>query len=228
MLPAIAVLLLLLLAFGPRLWVRYVLRKYSGPIESLPGTGGELARHLVDRLALDGATVAVTGTGNDHYDPENRVIALSPEHHDGKSLTAVVVAAHEVGHALQHKLEYPPLRWRSRLARLAAGAEKAAGILLLAFPFVAVLTRMPVLGGVMLLAGILILLLPVLLHLVTLPVEWDASFGRALPVLIEGRYLPAAAEPAARQILSAAALTYVAASLASVLNFYRWLVFIRR
>ena len=77
-------------------------------------------------------------------------------------------------------------------------------------------------------SGILILFLPVIFHLVTLPVEWDASFNRALPLLIEGRYLPESAEPIVRRILTAAALTYVSASLSSLLNFYRWIAFLRR
>lgn len=228
MLIGLATALLLLLVFGPQLWTRYVLRKYSVAIEGMPGTGGELARHLVEKLQLENARVEVTETGNDHYDPESRTIALSPNHYEGKSLTAIVVAAHEVGHALQHKLQYPPLYLRQRLSRFIAAAEKIAAILLVAFPFVAGLTRTPMVGGLMLLAGMGILLLPVILHLVTLPVEWDASFRRALPILIHGRYIPESAVPIARRILTAAALTYVAASLASLLNFYRWIVFLRR
>ncbi len=70
--------------------------------------------------------------------------------------------------------------------------------------------------------------IPVLFHLITLPVEWDASFNRALPILIAGKYIPEAAVPAARRILLAAALTYLSASLASVLNFYRWIAILRR
>ncbi|MBI2969407.1 MAG: zinc metallopeptidase [Gammaproteobacteria bacterium] len=228
MLMGAAALLLLALIFGPQLWTRHVLEKYSAAIEDMPGTGGELAAHLIDRLGLTGAAVEATEAGNDHYDPEERRVRLSPRHHDGKSLTAVVVAAHEVGHALQHKLEYPPLFLRWRLTKLIKAAEKLASLLLIAFPFVTALTRMPAVGGMMFLAGAATLLLPVILHLITLPVEWDASFRRALPILVEGRYIPASAVPAARRILTAAALTYVAASLASILNFYRWVVFLRR
>ena len=83
-------------------------------------------------------------------------------------------------------------------------------------------------GKVYAFVGLAILLLPVLVNLVTLPVEWDASFKRALPVLIAGEYIPESAVPIAKQILTAAALTYLAASLASLLNFYRWVAFLRR
>jgi Zn-dependent membrane protease YugP len=77
-------------------------------------------------------------------------------------------------------------------------------------------------------AGLVIMGLPVLLHLITLPVEFDASFRRALPIIIEGNYLPESAIPIVRQILTAAALTYLAASLFSLLNFYRWIAILRR
>lgn len=224
----IVLVLILALVFGPQLWVRHVMRRHGVEITDLPGTGGELAEHLVRRLRLDGVKVEAGAPGEDHYDPDQRVIRLSPGHYDGRSLAAVAVAAHEVGHALQHKLGYPPLKMRQRLARIAMQSEKIAAFMLMAFPLAALLTRMPIVGLLMLGTGIFILLLPVLLHLATLPVEWDASFRRALPILAEGRYLPPEAMPAARQVLAAAALTYVAASLASLLNFYRWLIFLRR
>ena len=100
--------------------------------------------------------------------------------------------------------------------------------LLVAFPFAAMLTKLPQIGGLMLFCGIMILFVPVMFHLITLPVELDASFKRALPILEHGNYLPKSAIPIARKILMAAAFTYLSASLASVLNFYRWLLFLRR
>jgi len=228
MLFASGALLLLLLIFGPQLWTRHVFRRYSAPIDALPGTGGELALHLLRGLHMHDAGVEETEPGSDHYDPERKMVRLSPGNNNGKSLTAIVIAAHEVGHALQHKLNYPPLYLRWRLARYVTVAEKAASIMLIAAPFVTILTHVPLVGGLILLVGIAILLMPVLFHLVTLPVEFDASFNRALPLLERGNYLPAAAMPAARRILTAAALTYLAASLASILNFYRWVAFLRR
>jgi len=201
---------------------------YKTHIDTLPGTGGELASHLLEQLHIDEAGVEETSRNNDHYSPEEKMVRLSPDIYAGKSLTAVVIAAHEVGHALQDKLAYPPLRVRGCLAKYAAIAEKTASILLVTFPFASLLTKLPLVGAVMLLTGITILILPVLLNLITLPVEIDASFNRALPILIQGEYLPLSAIPIARKILTAAALTYLAASLASLLNFYRWIAFLRR
>lgn len=227
MLIATGILLLLFLSFLPQLWTERVLHRYSGDIPNLPGTGGDLARHLAEVLDLD-TRVTRTVENSDHYDPANRTVALSPAVHDGRSLTAVVIAAHEIGHALQHKQGYRPLYLRWHMAGLVAASEKIASLLLLSLPLVMILTRIPALGGIMLITGLGILSLPVMFHLITLPVELDASFNRALPLLEKGRYLPHAALPAARKILMAAAFTYVAASLASLLNFYRWIAILRR
>ena len=222
------VILLLVLILGPNLWTKYVFRRYDTVVEELPGTGGELAQHLVTHLKLSGCRVEALEHGGDHYDPESRTVCLSPGVYERKSLTSVVIAAHEVGHALQHESGFKPLYLRWKLARYIAYTEKTASIILVSFPFVAVLIKSPLTGALMLGSGILILVLPVIFHLVTLPVELDASFNRALPLLIEGSYLPRSAESIARRILTAAALTYVSASLSSLLNFYRWIAFLRR
>jgi len=228
MLLALILVILVILLFGPQVWANYVLKRYSTDIEDMPGTGGELAEHLVNRFELDDINVEITEKEGDHYNPEERIIRLAEPIHKGKSLTAIVVAAHEVGHALQQKYGYRPFLLRWRMAKYVAIAEKMASAILIVFPFAAMLTRMPVIGAFMLMIGVGIMLLPVIFHLVTLPVEWDASFGRALPILTAGNYIPDSAVPIARKILTAAALTYVAASLASVLNFYRWIAILRR
>ncbi len=224
---AIALVLLLLVLFGPQLWVQAVLRRHADPRPDLAGTGGEFARHLLDRLRLEDVGVEASREG-DHYDPLTRTVRLDPQRLNGKSLTAVVVAAHEVGHALQHKLGYPPLRWRTRLATLANAAGQVGNLLFVLAPVIAGLTRAPSVAAVMLLAVVASFGSAALVHLVTLPVEWDASFRRALPLLEAGRYLSERDQAAARGILRAAAFTYVAASLASLLNLWRWLRWLRR
>lgn len=224
----IVAILLILFIFAPSIWAKYIFKKYAVEIDALAGTGGELAEHLVKRLELAEVQIEEGEQNENYYDPENKLVKLSPENFNGKSLTAISVAAHEIGHALQDKFNYRPLSLRSRLAKLSWFAEKIAAMLLIAFPFITLLTRTPAISIFTLACGLFILLLPVLVHLITLPVEWDASFKRALPVLIAGEYIPESAIPIAKQILTAAALTYFAASLASILNFYRWLIFLRR
>jgi Zn-dependent membrane protease YugP len=216
---------LLLLLFGPHLWVQAVLRRHATPRPDFPGTGGEFARHLLTQLGLESVSVGATDVG-DHYDPDSRTVRLTADKLDGKSLTAVVVAAHEVGHALQHRLGYAPLRWRTRLATLATTAQQLGNGLFLLAPLLAALTRAPSSGLLLVIAGLASFGSATLVHLITLPVEWDASFRRALPLLATG-YLSEDDRKKARQILTAAALTYVAGSLASLLNLWRWLRWIR-
>jgi Zn-dependent membrane protease YugP len=228
MLPALVLLLLLIIVFLPQFWVQRVIKQYSQTIDELPGTGGELAEHLIDRFQLTDVSVEQTDNGNDHYDPDSKTIRLSETNYAGKSLTAITIAAHEFGHALQHHTHYSPLLLRTSLAKKAVVAEKIASLLLVSLPFTFILVKLPAVSLILLLAGLTIMCLPILLHIFTLPVEFDASFNRALPILSEGNYIPDSAMPIARKILSAAALTYVSASLASLLNFYRWLAILRR
>lgn len=223
----IIVVLLLLAIFGPQWWAASVLRRHSQPREDFPGTGGEFARHLLSQFQLDDVKVEVTERG-DHYDPDSKSVRLTEDKLNGKSLTAVTVAAHEVGHAIQHHLGYAPLQWRSRLVRLAQVAEKAGAGIMMVLPVVALLTRSPAAGAVTLVVGLGSMAVSTIVHLVTLPVEWDASFGRALPLIRAGGYLNQQDEKASRRILQACALTYFASSLASLLSVWRWLRMWRR
>ncbi|BBI50017.1 hypothetical protein HORIV_24380 [Vreelandella olivaria] len=100
-----------------------MLKRHTRGRDDYPGTGAELADHLLRRLGIEGASVERTEFG-DHYDPETRCVRLSPDNYDGRSLTAVTVAAHEVGHAIQHYQGYAPLLARSRLVGVAQKAEK--------------------------------------------------------------------------------------------------------
>jgi len=211
----------LLLVFMPTLWVRWVMHRYSADLPDLPGTGGELAQHLIEQLGLEGVGVETSDIG-DHYDPENRMVRLTEGNWSGKSLTAVAVAAHEVGHAIQHHQNDARLNARTKLIPIVTVlGQLSVGVLTVA-PIVGLLTRHP--APTLLIAGIGLsgLLFRMLLHLVTLPTEWDASFGKALPVLTEGKYISSEQEKIVRRVLGAAALTYFAAALADAFNLFRW------
>ena len=221
------VLLLSLLVMGPQFWTRRVFAKYGASRTDFPGTGGELARHLLDRFNMSHVKVETTAVG-DHYDPVEKVVRLTPDNLSGKSLTAATVAAHEVGHAIQDQTGYGPLAERTKLIRFAQGAEKAGAIVMMFIPLAAAVARSPVAGVLVMGAGIATMGISTLVHLVTLPVEWDASFRRALPVLQQGNYLSPEDMQGAKKILTAAALTYVSASLASLLNLWRWIALLRR
>lgn len=220
-------LVLLIAIFGPGLWVNYVMQHYSQPADRYPGTGAELVRHLAERLGLESVRVEQTEQG-DHYDPTDKTVRLTPENFEGRSLTAVTVAAHEMGHALQDAEGYRPLQLRTRLMALMGPAQRVGAGLMMAAPLVGFITRAIPLTLLLFLGGILTLGGTTLVHLFTLPVELDASFGRALPILQRGGYLKKEDRPHARRILRAAALTYVAASLMSLLNVARWWAILRR
>ena len=220
-------LVIVAVVFGPGLWVKRVLERYSLPADRYSGTGAQLARHLLDKNGLSSVLVEKTTEG-DHYDPQDKAVRLTEDKFDGKSLTAITVAAHEVGHAIQDHEGYAPLIIRSRLVRASRNIERLGAAVLMMSPFIGALARAPGLSILMFGAGLLTLGTSTLIHFATLPTEFDASFARALPMLDEHRILKSADRPHARRLLKAAALTYVAASLMSLLNISRWWAILRR
>src|SRR6185369_286028 len=218
---AIVALLFFAALLGPQVWVHRVLERHGVHRPDLPGTGGELARHLLDEAGLQGVKVELTDKG-DHYDPENRAVRLLRQHYDGRSISAVAVAAHEVSHAVQHARGEPAFARRFNLVRRLVWVERLASVILLATPVVFLLVKSPALAILQIAAGLALLGIRIAVHAVTLPVELDASFGKALPALTRGRYLSAGDLPAARSVLKAAAYTYVAAALAALIDVARW------
>jgi len=224
---AIFAAVLCIIVFGPSIWVGRVIDRYSVPADRYSGTGAELARRLLDLHGLNTVGVEKTEFG-DHYDPEAKCVRLSEDKFDGRSLTAITVAAHEVGHAVQDRDAYGPLRMRTRLVKATRGVEKlGAGVLMLS-PFLGLVTRAPAVGLLTFGAGLLTLGTAAVVHLITLPTEFNASFDRALPMLDDHRILKPVDRPHARKLLTAAALTYVSASLMSMLNIARWIAILRR
>ncbi|MFT5140616.1 MAG: Zn-dependent membrane protease YugP [Lysobacterales bacterium] len=220
-------LIILGVVFLPGVWVRNVLSKYSEPADRYSGTGAELARHLLDKYEMEHVKVEETKQG-DHYDPSAKAVRLTADKYAGKSLTAITVAAHEVGHALQDKEGYKPLEYRSQLIKATQKFEKLGAGILMVSPFMGIITRAPGLGIIMFAGGMLTLGTATLVHLVTLPTEIDASFNRALPMLEESNILHEADKRHAKRLLKAAAFTYVSASLMSLLNIARWFAILRR
>lgn len=212
--------------FGPHFWAKRVLTRYNRT-EYFSGNGFDLAKLILSHLKMDHVQVEETLMG-DHYDPEAKTVRLTKNNCGNNTLTAVVVAAHEVGHAIQDFSGYKPLQLRTRMIRTAATMERIGAGIILAVPLIAVIVRVPAAGGLMLIGGFATLCIPVLVHILTLPSEFDASFNRALPILSSGEYIPPEDLPAARQILLACALTYVANALAGLLNIWRWIRILRR
>lgn len=221
------IMIVLVFIIGPQYWVKYVLKRYHRHEESnFTGTGGELAEHLLEVHGIQGIKVETTNI-SDHYDPLHRAVRLTPDKFHGKTLTAIVVAAHECGHAIQHHQKMSLFQLRTHLAKLGQTATTIGSFLLFAAPFLAVITRAPAVALLNILGAFLVLGFGIVIHLITLPVEFDASFNKALPILQRG-YLNQSQMKAAQQILKAAAFTYVAGSLASLLNFWRWFRVLKR
>jgi uncharacterized protein len=189
MIAVIVMIALIALSIIPQLWVTGVIKRHATERADFPGTGGEFARHLLDGMKLHDVKVERTDMG-DHYDPDGKAVRLTEAHLNGRSLSAVVIAAHEVGHAMQDATGYGPLRARVAMARKLAWIDKIFPWLMGLSMLLTVLGRSPVL----LFIGIGI-----------------------------GQYISDRDMGAARHILTAAALTYVAAAAMSLINVLRWI-----
>ena len=224
---SIGLLILLALIFSPSLWVKFVMKRYSKEKPEMPGTGGELAKHLIERFTLKDVKVEVTELG-DHYDPVEKKVRLLREHYESKSLTAVAIAAHEVGHAIQDQQGDKRLATRTKMIPVADKVARWSAAIISLSPVIGIITRHPMPFSLVLLLGLSGFIARMMVHAVTLPIEFDASFAKALPVLREGSYVSKSDEDAVSRILRAAALTYVSAALADILNLGRWIAILLR
>ncbi|MCJ8314719.1 MAG: zinc metallopeptidase [Saccharospirillaceae bacterium] len=214
------VLVVLLLSSLPTLWIKFQLNRYSKHREDIQGTGGELAQHLVEKLKLD--DVEVLPGDSDYYSATEKAVYLSAPIYNGKSIAAVAVAVHEIGHALQHKNNDRLFSLRQTLAPTALIFQKMAILIIYLMPFVTFLVKSPIAILFFAMVAIGCFLIAVLFHLITLPLEFDASFNKALPIIEKCEFLNESDMPGARKVLKAAALTYVASSLLKMINVYTW------
>jgi len=224
---AAGALIIIAVVFGPSLWVKLVMRRYSSEKPEMPGTGGELAEHLIERFSLKDVKVEVTELG-DHYDPIEKKVRLSRDHYESKSLTAISIAAHEVGHAIQDQQGDKRLAIRTKMVPVVDKVARLSAIIISLSPVIGIITRHPMPFSLLLLLGLSGFVARMMIHAVTLPIEFDASFSKALPVLREGNYVSQSNEKAVNSILRAAALTYVSAALADILNLGRWIIILLR
>ena len=227
MLFAAGALIVFVLIFGPSLWVKLIMARYSSEKPEMPGTGGELAKHLIKRFSLENVKVEVTELG-DHYDPIEKKVRLSQEHYESKSLTAIAIAAHEIGHAIQDQQGDRRLSTRTKMIPIVDKVARWSAVIISLSPVIGLITRHPMPFSILLLLGLSGFIARMMVHLVTLPIEYDASFSKALPLLREGKYISQTSEKAVSSILKAAALTYVSAALADILNLGRWIAIISR
>ncbi|HYE09605.1 MAG TPA: zinc metallopeptidase [Patescibacteria group bacterium] len=179
-------------------------------------TGYQVARTILDNHGLQDIPIElINGHLTDHYDPRKRILRLSNAVYNGNSLASVGVAAHECGHAVQHQESYAPLTIRNTIAPIASIGSQLSWILVIAgffFGFTGLIDL-----------GILFFGVAVLFQLVTLPVEYNAS-SRAIAMLTDYNLVPADEVGPAKKVLSAAALTYLAATIVAVMQLVRLLL----
>jgi len=210
---------LIIIAFLLSLWAQFrvkgTFRRWSEVPNQNGMTGYDAARHMLDANGLHDVPIEpVRGSLSDHYDPINRVVRLSEPVYYEKSISALSVACHEVGHAIQHKESYPMLALRHRIFPIVNFASGLAPFLLIAgFLF----NAMNLVG-----IGIIFFSVTVAFQLITLPVEFNAS-NRAREIMVSEGYIRNEEEKGVAKVLNAAALTYVAAALISLLELIRYI-----
>jgi Zn-dependent membrane protease YugP len=188
------------------------------------GLSGAQAGHEVMRAAgVSGVEIeAVDGFLSDHYDPSAKVLRLSPDVYGGRSLAALGIAAHEAGHAIQDARHYPLLVMRNALVPLAGiGSNVSLIVIMIGFAMMA-MSSAPVIGRYVIMAGCALFSTTVIFQLVNLPVEFDAS-RRARIALVEGGLITQEEDGTVKRVLDAAALTYVAGTLTSILTLLYYL-----
>jgi len=209
----------IILAVYAQIKVQSTFRRYSEVPSGTGYTGAQIAAELLRRRGITDVKIEpVQGMLGDHYDPRTKVLRLSPEVFGSNSLAAIGVAAHETGHAVQHREGYAPLALRSAIVPIATIGTNAAWILFI----LGLVTSSPRLIDL----GIVLFLGYVVFALITLPVEFNASNKAVALLQGEGFVLPQEAQ-GVRAVLNAAALTYVAAAAVAVFNLLR-MVMLRR
>lgn len=206
----------LALSLFASLKVKTTYKKYSRIQSSSGMTGADVAREILNRNGLGNVSVVETqGFLSDHYDPAKKEVRLSPDNYRSSSIAAIGVAAHETGHAIQHAKSYAPLVLRNMMVPVASIGSNFSWIIILA-GFI-----MGAMGLVK--AGILLFSVVVFFQLVTLPVEFNAS-SRAKEILSSQVMISSSDSAGVSKVLSAAAMTYVAAAASSIMTLLYFLI----
>ena len=199
-------IIFLILSTAPVIWLNYVFHKNDQILINMPFTGLEFGKIILKDYGLTEVKIEKS-LSVDHYDLLEKKVKVTQERLSKKSLTAISIVCHEIGHAIQHKEKYKALEQRTSLVRNTAWISQiGSSILLIGIPTILATGYYPLIKVCLLLA-LISLLIGIIVHLITLEVELDASFNKALPILIEK--VPPEYHDSCKSILRAAAFTYV-------------------
>ena len=199
-------IIFLILSTTPVIWLNYVFHKNDQILINMPFTGLEFGKLILKDYGLTEVKIEKS-LSVDHYDLLEKKVKVTQDRLSKKSLTAISIVCHEIGHAIQHKEKYKALEQRTSLVRNTAWISQiGSSILLIGIPTILATGYYPLIKVCLLLA-LLSLLIGIIVHLITLEVELDASFNKALPILIEK--VPPEYHDSCKSILRAAAFTYV-------------------
>ena len=199
-------IIFLILSTAPVIWLNYVFHKNDQILINMPFTGLEFGKLILKDYGLTEVKIEKS-LSVDHYDLLEKKVKVTQERLSKKSLTAISIVCHEIGHAIQHKEKYKALEQRTSLVRNTAWVSQiGSSILLIGIPTILATGYYPLIKVCLLLA-LISLLIGIIVHLITLEVELDASFNKALPILIEK--VPPEYHDSCKSILRAAAFTYV-------------------
>ena len=202
----IFLIVLLSISILPVIWINYVFKKNDEILPNMPFNGIEFGNQLIKELELKDVCLEKTLIG-DHYDLDQRKVKVGEDRLRKKSLTSISIICHEIGHAIQHAENYPPLITRTKLVKNTLWINKIAfAVIYIGLPIIFATGYLPLIKVCILLI-LLSLFIGVVIHLVTLEVELDASFNKAMPII--KKKIPAVYHDSCRSILRAAAFTYV-------------------
>ncbi len=214
------------------MWAQFKVKTAFATASKYPSrrglTGAATAQRILNAHGLTDVAIEPTNSFlGDHYDPRHRVLRLSPEVYQGRSLAAMGIAAHEVGHALQQAAGYAPLAIRNGIVPLASVGTNVSWVLIIVG--IALMSMKAAIGQPIAVAGLFLFGSVVLFQLVNLPVEFNAS-ARARAILLDQGMVTAEEDRVVAKVLNAAAMTYVAATITAIMTllYYLWLISNRR
>ncbi|MDG2060923.1 MAG: zinc metallopeptidase [SAR86 cluster bacterium] len=211
--------------FLPKIWLSYAMKKNDKELENMPFNAAEFGKLILKENSISDVIIEETEL-IDHYDLNEKKVRVQKGRLAKKSLTSIAIVCHEIGHAIQHKEQYGPLMKRTKIVEKTQWISRIGGVILYSGLPLILATGSFGLIKICLIAVLVSVLLGVFIHLITLDVEIDASFKKAMPILQEK--IPSEYHQQCKSVLNAAAFTYIIGALTSFLSLrYIWLLLTR-